>query len=155
MGQKLYEVDVLAGALLAGAGGYIIYTALQLDYVNEFGPGPGFLPLWLGIGLLALATVMIVLTVVQPRRNQPQTGSWMEPLRRGLTAWVAFMIFIASVDRLGFFLTFTFLTFFLAWVLSERPAWISLLVALSSALTFHIVFSWGLGLALPEGPLGF
>lgn len=155
MGQKLYKAEVIVGSLLAGVGGFIIYKSLQLDYVNEFGPGPGFLPLWLGIGFLALSTIMVTLAVAQPHRTRPETGSWARPLVRGLATWAAFLIFIAFVERLGFFLTFAILAFFLAWVMSERPLWVSLIVALISAASFHIVFTWGLGLSLPEGALGF
>ncbi len=45
--------DLIAGAVLAAFGIYVIWVAVKLPYVSDVGPGPGFFPLWLGIGLIA------------------------------------------------------------------------------------------------------
>jgi len=50
----------LISALCLGAFGiYVISVAAKLAYVSEVGPGPGFFPLWLGIGLVAFAALLI------------------------------------------------------------------------------------------------
>jgi putative tricarboxylic transport membrane protein len=153
MKPKIKKSDLLAGLLLAAMGGFILYKTIQLDYVNEFGPGPGFLPLWLGIALLILAIIIVVLTVVQPQK-EGRKHTWVEPLR-GITTWVAFIVAIALVEQLGFLLSFMLLTFFLVWVMNRRSPLVSVTVAVGSAAAFYVVFSWSLGISLPQGPLGF
>ncbi len=152
MEPRIPKSDLVAALVLATVGGFILYKSTQLDYINEFGPGPGFLPLWLGIALLVLAIALLALTVMQPQTAV--LSSWIEVFR-ALTTWVVFMIAIALVDQLGFFLSFVLLTFFLVWVMNRRSPWLSLTVAMSSAVFFYVVFSWSLGISLPEGPLGF
>ena len=44
--------ELLAGILLTSFGTLVIYEARDLPYVSEFGPGPGFFPLWIGIGIV-------------------------------------------------------------------------------------------------------
>ena len=50
--------DLLSGIVLASFGSFLIYEAQRLPYRSEFGPGPGFLPLWIGIGIVACSAVM-------------------------------------------------------------------------------------------------
>ena len=47
--------NFISAACLAAFGIYVISVAARLDYVSEVGPGPGFFPLWLGIGLVLFA----------------------------------------------------------------------------------------------------
>ncbi len=47
--------DLVAGAVLAAFGIYVIWVAAKLPYVSDVGPGPGFFPLWLGIGMVVFA----------------------------------------------------------------------------------------------------
>lgn len=152
MEPRIKRTDLVAGFVLATVGGFIFYKSIELDYINEFGPGPGFLPLWLGMSLVVLGLALVVLTVMHPQTYS--SGSWVAALR-GLTTWVAFMVAVAFVDQLGFFLSFVLLTFFLVGVMNRRSPWVSLTVAVSSAVAFYVVFSWSLGISLPEGPLGF
>lgn len=72
------RADVLAGLCLIGLGIFIIQQALQLDYINEYGPGPGFLPLWLGIGFLALTSPLVVMTILRPMSHAAEEESWEE-----------------------------------------------------------------------------
>ena len=45
--------DFWSGLALAALGAYIVVQARGWDYLTEDGPGPGFFPLWYGIGILA------------------------------------------------------------------------------------------------------
>ena len=46
--------NLVSATCLAVFGVYVISVASKLAYVSEVGPGPGFFPLWLGIGLVLL-----------------------------------------------------------------------------------------------------
>ena len=146
--------DILAGLLLIGLGILIIQQALQLDYINEFGPGPGFLPLWLGIGFLALASSLIVMTILLPTSPAVGEGSWKE-VARALATWGGLMVMTALLSWLGFILSFTLLTLFLVLVMDRRPLGTALAVAVGSAFGFYLIFAVALGLPLPLGPWGF
>lgn len=146
--------DVLAGLCLIGLGIFIIQQARQLDYVNEFGPGPGFLPLWLGIGFIVLAPSLIVMTVLRSMSLAVGERSWKE-LARALATWGGLMVMTALLNWLGFILSFIFLSLFLVLVMDRRPLWTALAVAVGSAFGFYLIFTVALGVSLPVGPWGF
>ena len=49
--------NLVSGACLVTFGIYVISVAAKLPYIADVGPGPGFFPLWLGIGLVILAVL--------------------------------------------------------------------------------------------------
>jgi putative tricarboxylic transport membrane protein len=148
--------ELLAAIVLAGFGGFIIYEAWELPYSSEFGPGPGFFPLWIGIGILSCALAMIGTGALGAEPRAVPTGKFdRSDLSRALGAWLAFALAIASLAFLGFGLSLGFLTIFLIIVLDRRPPWLALAVAAGLVLGFHLVFTVALGVSLPEGPLGF
>src|SRR5258706_9753498 len=51
--------DFWSGLALAALGGYIVMQARGWDYATEDGPGPGFFPLWDGLGILACAAFLV------------------------------------------------------------------------------------------------
>ncbi|MBI4490157.1 MAG: tripartite tricarboxylate transporter TctB family protein [Deltaproteobacteria bacterium] len=146
--------DLLTGLSLLGLGIFIIHQALQLDYINEYGPGPGFLPLWLGIGFLALASSLVVMTLLRFVSHTAEEGSWSKR-GRALATWGGLMVATVLLNRMGFILSFAILTLFLVFVMDRRPLLAALMVAVGSAFGFYLIFSVALGLSLPVSPWGF
>jgi putative tricarboxylic transport membrane protein len=146
--------DILAGLCLVGLGVFIIQQALQLDYINEFGPGPGFRPLWLGIGFLALSSSLVVMAILRPKSQVAEEDSWKE-IRRAVATWGGLVAATALLSRLGFILSFALLTGFLVLAMSRRSPLAALTIAAGGALSFYLIFDVLLGLRLPLGPWGF
>ena len=146
--------DLISGACLAAFGVYIAVASSRLSYVSEHGPGPGFMPLWLGIGLIVLALSLIAIDLARPEPKRTiKSGTW--PVMRTLGGWLAVMGSIILLPRLGFSLSLALLTIFLVVVLDRRSFWTALSVAFGLALSFYVVFVLALGLSLPSGPWGF
>jgi putative tricarboxylic transport membrane protein len=146
--------DLISGVCVAALGVYVAVASSRLPYVFEHGPGPGFMPLWLGIGMivLALSLIAIDLTRHAPERTS-ESGTW--PVARALGGWLAAMGGIILLPRLGFSLSLALLTIFLVVVLDRRSFWTALSVGFGLALSFYVVFVLALGLSLPSGPWGF
>ena len=144
--------ELLAAIVLTGFGSFVIYEARGLPYHSEFGPGPGFFPLWIGIGIVACSLFMLCVNVF--RGGEVIEVSRVE-LVRALSAWLVFVLAIALMSLIGFGLSFGLLTAFLILVLDRRSPWLAIGVALGLALTFHLVFAVALGVSLPAGPWGF
>lgn len=52
----------IASIIILVYGIYVIIEALKFDYMTGGTPGPGFLPLWLGLGISSLATISFIKT---------------------------------------------------------------------------------------------
>jgi len=147
--------ELCSGICLGVFGIYVAIEAFKLPYVSEFGPGPGFFPLWIGIGLTLLSLFLIVAnlfasTAVENSESQSGTA-----VGRALVGWSGLMVAIGLLHWLGFGLGLALLAVFLILALERRSPWVALSVAFGLALGFHAIFVLALGLSLPAGPWGF
>ena len=145
--------DLIAGAVLAAFGIYVIWVAAKLPYVSDVGPGHGFFPLWLGIGLVVFAAGLMFASFTSSV-NKAKSSSW-NSMVRPLGGWLAVMIAIAFLGKIGFVLSFIILTIFLVVALERRPAWLAVGVAVGLAVAFHLVFVVALDVSLPKAVWGF
>jgi putative tricarboxylic transport membrane protein len=145
--------NLVAGAVLAAFGIYVISVAVKLPYVSDVGPGPGFFPLWLGIGLVLFASSLIF-TTFSSCRTKAKVQSW-QLMARSLSGWLALMVAIALLGRIGFLLSFIILTIFLIVALDRRPALLAIGVGVALAVVFYLVFVIALDVSLPKAVWGF
>ena len=146
--------DLWTGLALMGLGFWITRQALRLDYIDEYGPGPGFFPVWIGAGLLALATGLVIMSIFRRAKPSEEQPAW-SGTGRALGAWAGFMMSIALLNTLGFFISFVMLTIFLVSVMNRRSPWLAAIVGLGGALGFYFLFVVALGVPIPVGPWGF
>jgi len=147
--------NLIAGACLAAFGIYVISVASKLPYVSEVGPGSGFFPLWLGIGLVLLASgLMFASFASSGNRAKNESQPW-KTSTRALAGWLAMMVAIALLGRIGFALSFVILTMFLIVALDRRSATLAVAVGIGLAVAFHLIFVIALDVSLPVSPWGF
>jgi putative tricarboxylic transport membrane protein len=151
LGAFLQKGDVISGAVLAALGVFIITHSRAWDYYTLDGPGPGFFPFWYGVAMVVLSLLLIV----NSARNGDSKGVDWSATGRAMTTWLAFALSVALMDFLGFLISFAVLAFFLVAVIFRRPFMTATVVAVASALAFHLVFPVALSVPLPTGPFGF
>jgi putative tricarboxylic transport membrane protein len=145
--------DVVSGAVLAALGVYIVMQSRAWDYYTLDGPGPAFFPSWYGVAMVALSLLLIVNSV---RNGKGSTGTidW-HATGRALGTWLAFALSVVLMNFVGFLISFALLTFFIVAVIFRRPLTTASIVAVTSALAFHLIFPVALSVSLPIGPFGF
>jgi hypothetical protein len=150
------RADQVTAAVLFVGSLVLMWEARKLPPSFTLGPGPEFLPFWLGVLMAGLA----VLLFLQAWRRAPARG---EPrVFPGLKAFVTIgatlaglATYILVLEQLGFLLAVGLLTAFLLAVV-ERQRWtLSLGVAVVNAVLLHTIFRTLLGVSLPKGVLGF
>jgi putative tricarboxylic transport membrane protein len=147
--------NLISGACLAAFGIYIILMAAKLPYVSEVGPGPGFFPLWLGIGMVCFASCLILASLASSRKHAKRESQTWTATTRALAGWFAMMVAIALFGKIGFGLSFVILTIFLIVVLDRRPVFLAVGVGIGLAVVFHLIFVAALDVPLPVAPWGF
>ena len=147
--------NLISGACLAAFGIYVISVATKLPYVSEVGPGPGFFPLWIGIGLVIFAACLMFGSVSPSKQiAQTEPQAW-RAIGRALAGWLSMMTAIFLFASIGFGLSFVLLTTFLIVVLDRRPVLLALGVGIGLAVIFHLIFVVALDVSLPAAPWGF
>jgi putative tricarboxylic transport membrane protein len=147
--------NLISGVCLVAFGIYVISVASKLPYVSEVGPGPGFFPLWLGIGLVLFASCLMFAAFSTSRNEAKGESQSLKATVRALAGWLAMMIAIALFAWIGFSLSFVMLTVFLIVALDRRPVLLALGVGIGLAAAFYVIFVVALDVSLPVASWGF
>jgi putative tricarboxylic transport membrane protein len=123
---------------------------------GTFGPGAGFLPLWLGV---AMAILSIILLVNATREPVQTSASSPFPRGRAVVAILetagALAVFILLLETVGFLVSIALLTAFLLRIV-ERVGWLTTVtVAVANSVGLYVVFQMLLGVSLPKNIFGF
>jgi putative tricarboxylic transport membrane protein len=151
--MPMWYANVIAGAAVFLLGiGVTAYAWLTLPYTADFSPGPGFLPVWLGIALALSALPVIV--------NDIRNGERLEKLFRPETLkCVQVLILIVAVflvlPVLGFSAGLALITAGGMRLMGKHGWRACLLTAIGTAIWIHYLFGHWLSIPLPPGLLGW
>lgn len=149
------RTELIGAAIFLLLGAHVVQQASLLPYAERYGPGPGFLPFWLGWAWIALSLLHFANLMLQP---QLYPGSHPFPTSRGaLRVASVYAVLLASVFLMG---SFGLLIALMAMVLTllmgiermGRRSSIAATVAISAF--FYLLFAVILGVPFPRGPLG-
>jgi len=136
---------------LAAIGLLFALEARELTYMDEFAPGAGFLPLWLGLILFALV-VGFLITARKPKAEQ---DTLRRSERKVVAVTVGLVACVALIDWVGFASAIAaYILYLTRWVEGRRWG-LSVGLAATTTLGLYLVFHLWLGVPLPMGPWGF
>jgi uncharacterized membrane protein YidH (DUF202 family) len=145
--------DFWVGGFFAAAGGVVWQQGATLRQGTAANMGSGFVPFWLGVGLVLVGTLIAVLSLRRPAPNAPNTEisaiHAVQPIAMTTAALVAFSF---ALDYLGLFLasaTLVALSRLDSW--KRHPLEVALLSVLLAAAS-SAIFRYGLGVPVPIWP---
>jgi putative tricarboxylic transport membrane protein len=139
----------VAGIGFAVLGVLVGLGAIHLKVGGWHSPGPGFFPLWIGVGMVVLGSLLAL-----SRSERTYVHS---ELRGKKLVWAVFLFmgYALILERLGFLLTtLVFIPLWLRFI--EQSSWVEIVVmTVASAATIYAVFVRWLQVPLPAGVLGW
>jgi hypothetical protein len=148
----MWIADLIGGFVVLALGVAVVFFSWQLPYMSEYGPGPGFLPRWIGLGIVGCAIVVIVNVL----RKQDKTGLFFKArTKEGVKVLMIILITFLLFPFLGFSVG---LALFVGVTMRTmgRHHWISCgLTALVTTFGIHFVFGHWLSIPLPTGMIGW
>jgi putative tricarboxylic transport membrane protein len=150
--SEMKLADLVGGLVVLLLGITIVFFSSQLPYYSEYGPGPGFLPLWLGIVLIGSA----VFVLVNILRKQVKADTFLKP-RTKKSAMMFILIFISFLllPLLGFAVGLAFFSGLTMRVMGKHSWMACGLTAVGIAIGIHFVFGQWLNIPLPAGVVGW
>jgi putative tricarboxylic transport membrane protein len=143
---------ITAALLLAFAVAFSAGALKQYQWWGPGGPGPAFLPFWLGLVMAFLALSMLI----RSSKQQQSGEAWLprgEGLRDMLVVLGVTVAFVALLRVTGMVLGTAIYLVVLVRYLGRHPWWLALLVAAAAAAFNWLVFVRWLRVPMPEGVL--
>jgi putative tricarboxylic transport membrane protein len=145
--------------LLAGLGALVLVDASRIPTnFTQRGPvGPAAVPMVVGVALLIIA-VLLARDVLRGGHGEAEAGedidlSHPSDWRTVLLLVAAFLANLVLIDRVGFPISGAVLFWGAAYALGSRHYLRDPLIALALSIITYLIFSQGLGIGLPGGPL--
>ena len=152
----MHWVYRIAGLCFVALSAFIVWESWNLEYYTNLGPGPGFFPLWLGIGMGGLSFAWLVRVFGRPDTAK---ASAFLPQRAGLARILSILTALAAMsglmNLLGFQLTMFLFLVFLLMVLGRQALWLTLVVALIGSIGVYRLFGAYLDVPLPPAAVKF
>lgn len=150
----LTTVNRIVWSTLLLFGIFVVYESLQLRYLGDFGPGPGFFSFWLGVLVIGLALAELAKTI--RRRSEPLPNGFF-PDRAGLVRMLSIVGALVGalliMEWLGFSLTMLLFSIFLLRTLGRQSWWLTVILALAGSFGTAFIFRQLL-VILPRGIIG-
>ena len=143
---------VTAALLLAFAVAFSVGALKSYQWWGSGGPGPAFMPFWLGLVMAFLALTMLIRSL----REKNPGESWLprgEGLRDLLVVLAATVAYVALLNVTGMIIGTALYLAFLVRYLGKHRWWVTLSVALGAAGFNWLVFVHWLRVPMPEGML--
>ncbi len=144
--------QVTGGIVLLLLGIAIFFFSLELPYMSEYGPGPGFLPRWLSLALVGCSVAVLVDLWRKRKKDEP----FFKPrTREGVKVLGLIIANFLFLPLLGFSIVLALFTGTTMRVMG-RHSWILCgLIAFGVAIGIHLIFIQWLMIPLPEGVVGW
>lgn len=130
-----------------------IWRSIGLDYWTALGPGPGFLPFWIGVLLLGLSIGWSVRTFRARRRSTDTDTDTPLDVRRLVVVVVSLVALATLLEVLGYQLSMALFLFFHLKVLGRRGWLLSVAIALAGSFGVFTVFTRLLTVDLPTSSI--
>jgi len=152
------KAETGAGSVFVAIGVWMLLDAIKFPYFVEGVPGPGFLPLWIALGII-VSGVVLTAKGIWPRLAMPDAegvvwpqaaGWWRVGLMLGAMA-----VSLVVLEKLGFMVTTTLFMAAVVFGLGVRSWWVLASVPLVSAVVLYVIFAVWLRVPLPKGILTF
>jgi putative tricarboxylic transport membrane protein len=127
--------------------------SLSLKYYSEFGPGPGFFPLWLSGILVILSIGLILISIKKERILFKDILPKGRSLIRVLLVPASLIVFMLIVNFTGFIIASSILLF-MVFIL-EFKWYMSLALSSSISILLFFIFQSILEVPLPVNVLGW
>ena len=149
----MWYANIIAGAAIFLLG--VATTLLawwELPYTADFSPGPGFLPLWLGIGL-TLSAIPILIVELRNRDHaeklfRPETVMCLKVLILIVTVFLL-------LPLLGFSAGLALITAGGMRLMGKHSWGSCIAIVIVTAVCIHYLFGRWLSIPLPQGIIGW
>lgn len=151
----MLKADRIVSFVILIAAICITAKSLTFDLVHKGTPGPGFLPLLIGV-----TTILVVLAqIISSFKGSAKKNDSPNPLtRESFKPFVVFLgsavVFVLATPVIGMLIPLGLMTGFTAWYFGAKKRITVILLAVLTPLLTYLIFTVALGVPMPNSLLG-
>lgn len=149
------RANIIAAIVLLIGGSFVIWKALQMDYMVEGVPGPGFLPFWCGAVTAFLSAILLVTNIRKEKDGSEEPLFTKKILKNMVMLIGASAIAMFLVKFFGMLICIGVLTGVLSWSFGNKKLKSCVVLTVFTPVGFWLLFVKTLEITLPRGFLGF
>jgi putative tricarboxylic transport membrane protein len=150
----MWRAELIGAWAVLLLGLFIVVFSIPLKYYTDLGPGAGFLPFWIGVGVIVGGVVEVI--KVFRMKERTQMGTFLQPRSKlGLQMLVLILITFLLFPFVGFSIGLALCTAAAMRIIGKHKMMTCGVTAVISALFIHIVFAQWLDIPLPMGMIGW
>ena len=135
-------------------GLFIVVFSIPLQYYTDLGPGAGFLPFWIGVGVIVGGVVEVIKVFRMKQRTE--MGTFLQPRSKlGLQMLVLIVITFLIFPFVGFSVGLALCAAAAMRIIGKHKIMTCGITAVLSAIFIRVVFAQWLDIPLPMGMIGW
>ena len=150
--RAMKNAGVWVGSLVLIFAGTIFFQSLTYDYYSEYGPGPGFFPLWLSGFLILLSILYIIDSIRKQDVESYEIFPKSHGARKVLTIIAALVLFLSIIPFTGYTIASVVMLFILLF--REYRWYWNFVISVIVSLAIFFTFQSFLKVPLPVNTLG-
>jgi hypothetical protein len=144
--------DLLSGAILFIFSLIYMGESLKLGISTARTPAPGFFPLLLGSFLALLSLILLIVSYLRKKPEQPATGLWHGlQWQKTVLILAALILYTFMLEPLGYLIATLLLMIYLFKGIEPQKWWVAITGAILSAGVTYVLFKTLLQIQLPRG----
>jgi putative tricarboxylic transport membrane protein len=150
----MWRAELIGAWAVLLLGLFIVVFSIPLKYYTDLGPGAGFLPFWIGVGVIVGGIIEVIKVFRMKQRTE--MGTFLQP-RSKLGFQMLILIFITFLlfPLMGFSVALALCTAAAMRIIGKHKIMTCGITAVISAIFIHIVFANWLDIPLPMGMIGW
>ncbi|MBM4315197.1 MAG: tripartite tricarboxylate transporter TctB family protein [Deltaproteobacteria bacterium] len=150
----MWRAEIIGAWVVLLLGLFIVVFSIPLKYYTDLGPGAGFLPFWIGVGIVIGGVVEV--TKAFRIKARTQMGTFLQPRSKlGLQMLVLIVITFVIFPFTGFSVGLALCTAAAMRFIGKHKMMTCVITAALSAIFIHVVFAQWLDIPLPMGLIGW
>jgi putative tricarboxylic transport membrane protein len=150
----MWRAEFIGAWVVLLLGLFIVVFSIPLKYYTELGPGAGFLPFWIGVGVIVGGVVELI--KVFRIKAKTQMGTFLQPRSKlGLQMLALIVVTFAIFPFAGFSVGLALCTAAAMRFIGKHKTTTCVITAVLSAIFIHVVFAQWLDIPLPMGLIGW
>jgi putative tricarboxylic transport membrane protein len=150
----MHRADRFIGILFLIFGSYLVFRSREFPYWQDFGPGPGYFPFWLGMIMNVLSAFLLVRVFLFSREKKEKGIGLQRGILYPLTVLLVMFVCFFLMRYLGFVVPVLLFILILMEFLERGKRKLHVGITILTGFILYYVFAYWMGIPFPTGILG-